>query len=117
MATKERKLLKQQEVLGGYDASRYTSERRYATASAGTRVPISLVYKKGFEADEKAPMLLTAYGSYGAPNDASFDSTIVSLLDRGVVYAVGHIRGGGDMGMKWAEQGRMLNNRNTFTDF
>ena len=117
MATKQRKLLKQQEVLGGYDASRYTSERRYATASDGTKVPISVVYKKGFVADGKAPLLLTAYGSYGAPSDADFNSNLVSLLDRGVVYAVGHIRGGGDLGKKWHDQGRMLNKKNTFTDF
>jgi oligopeptidase B len=117
MATKQRQLLKQQEVLGGYDPTRYTSERRYATASDGTKVPISVVYKKGFVADGKAPMLLTAYGSYGAPNDAGFDSTIVSLLDRGVVYANGHIRGGGDLGKKWHDQGKMFNKKNTFTDF
>ncbi len=117
MATKERKLLKRQEVLGGYNPDLYTSERRYATASDGTRVPISLVYKKGFVADGKAPMLLTAYGSYGAPNDAGFDSTVVSLLDRGVVYAIGHIRGGGDLGKKWHDQGKMFNKKNTFTDF
>jgi oligopeptidase B len=117
MATKQRKLLKQQEVLGGYDASRYTSERRYAAASDGTRVPISVVYKKGFVADGKAPLLLTAYGSYGAPSDAEFNSGLVSLLDRGVVYAVGHIRGGGDLGKKWHDQGRMMNKKNTFTDF
>src|SRR4030095_15187900 len=117
MATKQRKLLKQQEVLGGYDPSRYTSERRYATASDGTKVPISLVYKKGFVPDGKAPMLLTAYGSYGAPSDAEFDSTVVSLLDRGVVYATGHIRGGGDLGKKWHDQGRMLSKKNSFTDF
>ena len=117
MATKQRKLLKQQEVLGGYDPSRYTSERRYATASDGVRVPISVVYKKGFAADGKAPMLLTAYGSYGAPSDASFSSNRLSLLDRGVVYAVGHIRGGGDLGKTWHDQGRMMNKRNTFTDF
>ena len=117
MPTKERRLLKRQEVLGGYDPDLYTSERRYATASDGTRIPISLVYKKGFVADGKAPMLLTAYGSYGAPNDAGFDSTVVSLLDRGVVYANGHIRGGGDLGKKWHDQGRMLSKKNTFTDF
>ncbi|MEP6994274.1 MAG: S9 family peptidase [Acidobacteriota bacterium] len=117
MATKERKLLKQQEVLGGYNPSLYTSERRYATASDGTKIPISLVYKKGLVPDGKPPMLLTAYGSYGAPNDAGFDSTVVSLLDRGVVYANGHIRGGGDMGKKWHDQGRMLSKKNTFTDF
>ena len=117
MATKQRKLLKQQEVLGGYDPSLYTSERRYATASDGTKVPISVVYRKGFVADGKAPLLLTAYGSYGAPSDAEFRSTRVSLLDRGVVFAVGHIRGGGDLGKKWHDQGRMLNKKNTFTDF
>ena len=117
MASRKRTLLKQQEVLGGYDPSRYTSERRYATASDGTRVPISVVYKKGFVADGKAPMLLTAYGSYGAPSDAEFSSNRVSLLDRGVVYAVGHIRGGGDLGKKWHDQGRMMSKKNTFTDF
>jgi oligopeptidase B len=117
MATKQRRLLKQNEVLGGYDPTRYTSERRYATASDGTRVPISVVYRKGFVADGKAPMLLTAYGSYGAPWDASFNSNRVSLLDRGFVYAVGHIRGGGDLGKAWHDQGRMLKKRNTFTDF
>ncbi len=117
MATKQRRLLKQNEVLGGYDPTRYTSERRYATASDGTRVPISVVYRKGFVADGKAPMLLTAYGSYGAPWDASFNSNRVSLLDRGFVYAVGHIRGGGDLGKAWHDQGRMMSKRNTFTDF
>jgi oligopeptidase B len=117
MATKTRKLLKQYEVLGGYDPSRYTSERRYATAADGTRVPISVVYKKGFVADGKAPLLLTAYGSYGAPSDAEFNSNRVSLLDRGVVFAVGHIRGGGDLGKTWHDGGRMLSKKNTFTDF
>ncbi|HWZ86264.1 MAG TPA: S9 family peptidase [Thermoanaerobaculia bacterium] len=117
MATKTRKLLKQYEVLGGYDPSRYTSERRYATAADGTRVPISVVYKKGFVANGKAPLLLTAYGSYGAPSDAEFNSNRVSLLDRGVVFAVGHIRGGGDLGKTWHDAGRMLNKKNTFTDF
>jgi oligopeptidase B len=117
MATRQRKLMKQNEVLGGYDASRYTSERRYATAADGTKVPISVVYRKGFVADGKAPMLLTAYGSYGAPWDAEFNSNRVSLLDRGVVFAVGHIRGGGDLGKAWHDQGRMMSKKNTFTDF
>jgi oligopeptidase B len=117
MATKARKLLKQTEVLGGYDSSRYASERRYATAADGTKVPISVVYRKGFVADGKASLLLTAYGSYGAPSDAEFNSNRVSLLDRGVVYAVGHIRGGGDLGKKWHDQGRMMSKKNTFTDF
>ena len=117
MATHARKLLKQTEVLGGYNPSLYTSERRYATAADGTKVPISVVYRKGFVADGKAPLLLTAYGSYGAPSDAEFNSNRVSLLDRGVVYAVGHIRGGGDLGKKWHDQGRMMSKKNTFTDF
>ncbi len=117
VTTKTRKLLKQFEVLGGYDPSRYTSERRYATAADGTRVPISLVYRKGFAADGKAPLLLSAYGSYGAPSDAEFNSNRVSLLDRGFVYAVGHIRGGGDLGKTWHDQGRMMSKKNTFTDF
>ena len=117
MATKARKMLKQTEVLGGYDPTRYASERRYATAVDGTKVPISVVYRKGFVADGRAPMLLTAYGSYGAPSDAEFNSNRVSLLDRGVVYAVGHIRGGGDLGKKWHDQGRMMSKKNTFTDF
>ena len=117
LADKTRNLLKQREVLGGYDASRYTSERRYATASDGTKIPISLVYRRGFAADGKAPMLLTAYGSYGAPSEAEFNSSRVSLLDRGVVFAVGHIRGGGELGKRWHDQGRMMSKRNTFTDF
>jgi oligopeptidase B len=116
MATRKRQLLKQREV-PGYDPSLYTSERRYATASDGTKIPISLVYKKGFVADGKAACLLTAYGSYGASNDANFDSTLVSLLDRGVVGAVGHIRGGGDLGKKWHDEGKMLKKKNSFTDF
>ena len=116
MATKQRRLLKQREV-PGYDPSLYTSERRYATARDGTKIPISLVYKKGFIADGKAPMLLTAYGSYGASNDANFDSTFVSLLDRGVVGATAHIRGGGDLGKKWHDEGKMLKKKNSFTDF
>jgi oligopeptidase B len=116
MATRQRKLLKQREV-PGYDPSLYTSERRYATAKDGTRIPISLVYRKGFVADGKAPMLLTAYGSYGASNDANFDSPFVSMLDRGVVGATAHIRGGGDLGKKWHDEGKMLKKKNTFTDF
>jgi oligopeptidase B len=117
MATKQRRLLKQREVLGGYDPTRYTSERRHATATDGTKIPISIAYRKGFVADGKAPMLLGAYGSYGASSDVSFSSNDVSLLDRGVVIAVAHIRGGGDLGKKWHDQGRMLSKKNTFTDF
>jgi oligopeptidase B len=117
VTTKQRTLLKQKEVLGGYDPSRYLSERRYAKATDGTTIPISIVYRKGFVADGKAPMLLTAYGSYGAPSDAEFDSNEVSLLDRGVVLALAHIRGGGELGKKWHDQGRMMSKKNTFTDF
>ncbi|HLN57171.1 MAG TPA: S9 family peptidase [Thermoanaerobaculia bacterium] len=117
MATKERKLLKRTEVLGGYDPDRYQSERRYATAKDGTKIPISLVYKKGFVADGKAPLWLTGYGSYGAPSFATFNSNRFSLLDRGFVFAVAHIRGGGEMGKPWHDAGKMMSKKNTFTDF
>ena len=117
VVTKERTLLKQKEVLGGYDPSQYVSERRYATASDGTKIPISIVYRRGFVRDGKAPLLLGAYGSYGAPSDVEFDSNEISLLDRGVVLALAHIRGGGDLGKKWHDQGRMMSKKNTFTDF
>ncbi len=115
--TRQRKLLKQQEVLGGYDASRYQTERAFATASDGTRIPIALVYRKGFTRDGKAPLHLYAYGSYGMSMPDTFNSNAVSLLDRGVVLATAHIRGGGEMGKKWHEQGRMMSKMNTFTDF
>jgi oligopeptidase B len=117
MATKERKLLKRTEVLGGYDPDRYQSERRYATAADGARIPISLVYKKGFVADGKAPLWLNGYGSYGAPSFATFNSNRFSLLDRGFVFAIAHIRGGGEMGKPWHDQGKMMSKKNTFTDF
>ena len=117
MATKERKLLKRTEVLGGYDPDRYQSERRYATAKDGTKIPISLVYKKGFVADGKAPLWLNGYGSYGAPSFATFNSNRFSLLDRGFVFAIAHIRGGGEMGKPWHDQGKMMSKKNTFTDF
>ena len=117
MATKERKLLKRTEVLGGYDPDKYQSERRYATASDGTKIPISLVYRKGFVADGKAPLWLNGYGSYGIPSFATFSSTRFTLLDRGFVFAIAHIRGGGEMGKPWHDQGRMMAKKNTFTDF
>jgi oligopeptidase B len=110
-------LLKETEVLGGYDRTKYTSERVYATARDGTRIPISLVYRKDLKRDSSAAMHLTAYGSYGSPSFASFSSNRVSLLDRGVVVALAHIRGGGEMGKAWHDQGRMKNKINTFTDF
>lgn len=117
MASKEQKLLKQQEIKGGYDASQYTSERLYITARDGKKVPVSVVYKKGIKKDGKAPLLLYAYGSYGYSMDPYFSSVRLSLLDRGFVYAIAHIRGGEDLGREWYEDGKMLNKKNTFTDF
>lgn len=117
METRERTLLKQQEVLGGYDPTQYASERVYATAEDGTRIPISLVYRRGVKRDGSAPLFLYAYGSYGASIPVSFSSNRLSLLDRGMVYALAHIRGGGDMGKTWHDQGRMKQKMNTFTDF
>jgi oligopeptidase B len=117
MILRQPKLLKQTEVLGGYDASRYQSERILATASDGTRIPISLVYLKGVARDGRAPMLLEGYGSYGHSFPITFSSNDVSLLDRGVIVAVAHIRGGGEMGKPWHDQGRMMHKKNTFSDF
>jgi oligopeptidase B len=117
MNTKERKLLKRTEVLGGYDPERYASERISATAPDGTKVPVSLVYKKGLKKDGSAPVLLYGYGSYGATVPAVFNSARLSLLDRGVVFAHAHIRGGSDLGRAWYEAGKMGNKKNTFTDF
>ncbi len=117
MDTRESKLLKQTEVLGGYNPAQYASERLYARAADGTRVPISLVYRKGLKRDGSAPLLLNGYGSYGFPMPISFSSSRLSLLDRGMVFALAHIRGGGEMGKPWHDQGRMLNKKNTFSDF
>jgi oligopeptidase B len=117
MTTHQRELRKRTEVLGGFDPANYTSERVFATASDGTRIPISLVYRKGVKRDGTAPMLLYAYGSYGISTDPSFSSNRVSLLDRGFVYAIAHVRGGGELGEEWREAGRMMQKRNTFTDF
>jgi oligopeptidase B len=117
MVAKTRKLLKETEVLGGYDKTRYTTERVFAKARDGAMVPISIVYRKDVKKDGRAPMHLVAYGSYGISSEASFSSNRVSLLDRGVVVATAHIRGGGEMGTAWHDQGRMMNKMNTFTDF
>lgn len=117
LVTHDKKLMKQQEIIGGYDASQYVSERLYATAIDGTKVPISLVYKKGFIKNGKAPLLLYSYGSYGSSSDAGFSSTSLSLLDRGFVFAIAHIRGGQEMGRQWYEDGKMMKKKNTFTDF
>jgi len=115
--TGKSELLKQQPVLGGYDPSLYKSERVTATASDGTRIPISLVYRKDLKLDGSRPMVLNAYGSYGIPQNVTFSPGRLSLLDRGVVYATAHIRGGGDLGKEWHDQGKMLTKKNTFTDF
>ena len=112
METRERELKKQQAVLGGYDPQQYQSERIYAG-----EVPISLVYRKSFVRDGRAPMLLYGYGSYGISIDPSFSSDRLSLLDRGFVYAIAHIRGGMDLGKPWHEDGRLLKKKNTFIDF
>ena len=117
LVTHDKKLMKQQEIIGGYDASQYVSERLYAIAIDGTKVPISLVYKKGFIKNGKAPLLLYSYGSYGISTDAGFSSTSLSLLDRGFVFAIAHIRGGQEMGRQWYEDGKMMKKKNTFTDF
>ncbi len=117
MATRKRDLMKQEEVLGGYDPTQYRSERLAVTAADGTRVPISLVYKQGFVKDGSRPCYLVAYGSYGAPYEVDFSSNRLSLLDRGFCFAMAHIRGGGDLGERWYEQGRLLAKKNTFTDF
>eukprot|EP01122_Echinamoeba_exundans_P009007 TRINITY_DN3084_c0_g2_i1.p1 TRINITY_DN3084_c0_g2~~TRINITY_DN3084_c0_g2_i1.p1 ORF type:complete len:734 (-),score=200.03 TRINITY_DN3084_c0_g2_i1:39-2240(-) len=118
MNTRERKLLKQEEVLGGYDPKDYESAREEAISHDGTKVPVSLVWKKGLNRmDGSNPMLLEAYGSYGVSSDPSFDSKVLCLLDRGFVYGVAHIRGGGEMGRQWYEDGKLLTKRNTFLDF
>ncbi|GAB2626645.1 S9 family peptidase [Novilysobacter erysipheiresistens] len=114
--TGERRLLKQQPVIG-YDPSQYTTERLWATARDGVRVPVSVVYRKGFAKDGSAALLQYAYGSYGYSMDPGFNLPVVSLLDRGMVYAIAHIRGGQEMGRKWYDAGKLLNKKNTFTDF
>ncbi len=117
MGTKARTLKKQQEVLGGYDKSQYVTERLYATARDGVKIPISIVYKKGFKKDGQSPLMEYAYGSYGYSMDASFSSTRLSILDRGFAYAIAHIRGGQEMGRKWYLDGKLMKKMNTFTDF
>ncbi|MXV37995.1 prolyl oligopeptidase family serine peptidase [Flavobacteriaceae bacterium Ap0902] len=117
MQTAERTLLKQQEVLGDFDKSNYITERAFATAKDGTQIPISLVYRKGLEKNKKNPLLLYGYGSYGASMDPTFSTTRLSLLDRGFVFAIAHIRGGEEMGRNWYETGKMMQKMNTFTDF
>lgn len=117
MASKSKKLMKEQPVLGGFDKNDYVTERIYATAKDSTKVPISVVYKKTTKKDGTAPLLLYGYGSYGASMDAYFNSSLLSLLNRGFVYAIAHIRGGQEMGRLWYEDGKMMKKKNTFTDF
>jgi len=110
-------LRKRTPVLGAFDPARYRSERVHATAPDGTRVPISLVYPAGAVRDGSSPLLLAGYGAYGIPYPVTFSSARLSLLDRGVTVGIAHIRGGGELGKRWHDEGRMLNKRNTFTDF
>jgi oligopeptidase B len=117
VAERSRKLLKRQPVLGGYDPSEYHSEALTAIAKDGTRVPISLVYRKSLRGAGPQPLLLYGYGSYGIPIDPYFSSSRISLLDRGMIYAIAHVRGGGDRGRTWYDDGKLLRKKNTFTDF
>ncbi|HTS18470.1 MAG TPA: S9 family peptidase [Verrucomicrobiae bacterium] len=117
MITHERKLLKRQIVKGGYDPDRYETERIFASASDGTPIPISLVYRKDLKRATGNPLFLYGYGSYGLPTDVWFSSQRLSLLDRGVIVAIAHVRGGGEYGKRWHDGGKMMNKRNTFTDF
>lgn len=118
MKTREKTVMKEQEVLGGkFDKNNYEEERIWATAKDGTKIPISVVYRKGMEKDGTNPLLLYAYGSYGASMDPYFSSVRLSLLDRGFIYAIAHIRGGEDLGREWYDSGKLLKKKNTFTDF
>ena len=118
MKTKEKETKKEQQVLGGkFNKNNYIEERVWATATDGTKVPISMVYKKGLKKDGNNPVLLYAYGSYGVTMDTYFSSTRLSILDRGFVFAIAHIRGGEDLGRQWYEDGKLLKKKNTFTDF
>lgn len=117
LVTKKQELMKQQEVVGGYNADDYITERRYATARDGIEVPISLVYKKGTKLDGSSPLLLYGYGSYGYTLESVFRSSRLSLIDRGFIYAVAHIRGGEELGRQWYDNGKMLKKKNTFFDF
>ncbi|MBU1311340.1 MAG: S9 family peptidase [Gammaproteobacteria bacterium] len=117
MQTGEKTLLKQTEVPGGFDKNNYVTDRVWATARDGVKVPVSLLYKKDFKRDGSAPLYQYAYGSYGSSSDPRFRDTVLSLVDRGFVYAIAHIRGGQEMGRHWYEDGKLLNKINTFTDY
>lgn len=117
MTTKAKKLLKEQEVVGGYNKNDYQTERLWVKAKDGTQIPVSVVYKKGYKKDGKQPLLLYGYGSYGASMDPTFSTARLSLLNRGFAFAIAHIRGGEEMGREWYENGKMFNKVNTFNDF
>jgi oligopeptidase B len=117
MNTRKSTLLKETEVPGGFDKKNYKSERLFATAKDGTKIPLSVVYRKTTKLDGSAPLLLYGYGSYGLSIPPTFSSSRLSLLDRGVIYVIAHIRGGGELGEEWREAGRMMKKINTFTDF
>jgi len=117
MDERTRELKKQKEVLGGYDPAKYQTERIFARARDGAEIPISLVYKKGLRKNGKSPLFLYGYGSYGVTIDPDFSTNRLTLLDRGFVYAIAHVRGGGLLGRPWYEEGKLLNKKNTFTDF
>ncbi|MGH7539754.1 MAG: S9 family peptidase, partial [Gemmatimonadota bacterium] len=117
METRERTLLKREEVLGGFDPADYVTERRTAPARDGVEVPVSIVYRAGTPTDGSSPLLLYGYGSYGSSLDASFSTPRLSLLDRGFVYAIAHVRGGEELGRSWYEDGKLFKKKNTFTDF
>jgi oligopeptidase B len=117
MLTYEKKIVKQQQVVGGHTPSNYVTKRLFATARDGKQIPISIVYKKGFEHNGQQPLLLYAYGSYGSSVDPWFSATRLSLLDRGFAWAIAHIRGGEEMGRHWYEEGKMFHKMNTFTDY
>src|SRR5215471_354059 len=117
MNTPKTTRIKETEVPGGFDKANYKSERLFAIASDGTKIPMSVVYRRSVKLDGSAPLLLYGYGSYGISIPPTFSAGRLALLDRGVVYVIGHIRGGGELGEPWREAGRMMQKMNTFTDF
>lgn len=118
METKEKTVLKETEVLGGkFDKNNYESERLWATASDGVKIPMSVIYRKGIKKDGSNPLLIYGYGSYGSTIDPYFSSVRLSLLDRGFIFVIAHVRGGEYLGRQWYEDGKLLTKKNTFTDF
>ena len=117
MVKKSKELKKQNEVVGGHLPEHYETKRLFATARDGQKIPISIVYKKGYQLDAQSPLLLYAYGSYGSSVDPWFSATRLSLLDRGFAWAIAHIRGGEEMGRAWYEEGKMFKKKNSFYDF